>query len=53
MGLWITAPIVVLKSLTGVTHLVTATDIMAGLDAVKRARKKGPGNLQPLTAHLP
>lgn len=40
MGLWITAPIAVLKSLISVVHLVTAAHNMAGLDTGNGDRKK-------------
>ncbi|KAG8513583.1 CDP-diacylglycerol--inositol 3-phosphatidyltransferase [Galemys pyrenaicus] len=40
MGLWITAPIALLKSLISVIHLVTAARNMAALDAADRSRKK-------------
>lgn len=40
IGLWITAPIALLKSLISVIHLVTAARNMAALDAADRAKKK-------------
>ena len=40
VGLWVTAPIAVLKSLISVVHLITAARNMAALDAADRARKK-------------
>nr|XP_036868815.1 CDP-diacylglycerol--inositol 3-phosphatidyltransferase isoform X2 [Manis javanica] len=40
MGLWITAPIALLKSVISVIHLVTAARNMAVLDAADRAKKK-------------
>lgn len=40
MGLWITAPIALLKSLISVIHLITAARNMAALDAADRAKKK-------------
>lgn len=40
MGLWITAPVALLKSLINVIHLVTAARNMAALDAADRAKKK-------------
>ncbi|ELK10942.1 CDP-diacylglycerol--inositol 3-phosphatidyltransferase [Pteropus alecto] len=40
MGLWITAPISLLKSLISVIHLITAARNMAALDAADRAKKK-------------
>lgn len=40
MGLWITAPIALLKSIISVIHLVTAARNMAALDAADRAKKK-------------
>lgn len=40
MGLWITAPIALLKSLISVIHLITAARNMAALDAADRSRKK-------------
>lgn len=40
MGLWVTAPIALLKSIISVIHLVTAARNMAALDAADRAKKK-------------
>ncbi|MBW00036.1 CDP-diacylglycerol--inositol 3-phosphatidyltransferase, partial [Eschrichtius robustus] len=40
MGLWITAPVALLKSLISVIHLITAARNMAALDAADRAKKK-------------
>lgn len=40
MGLWITAPIALLKSVISVIHLITAARNMAALDAADRAKKK-------------
>lgn len=40
MGLWITAPIALLKSIISVIHLITAARNMAALDAADRAKKK-------------
>ncbi|KAL4836498.1 hypothetical protein H8958_022063 [Nasalis larvatus] len=40
MGLWVTAPIALLKSLISVIHLITAARNMAALDAADRAKKK-------------
>ncbi|XP_040828982.1 CDP-diacylglycerol--inositol 3-phosphatidyltransferase isoform X3 [Ochotona curzoniae] len=40
VGLWITAPVALLKSLISVIHLVTASRNMAALDAADRAKKK-------------
>uniref|UniRef100_A0A2K5R5X8 CDP-diacylglycerol--inositol 3-phosphatidyltransferase n=2 Tax=Cebus imitator TaxID=2715852 RepID=A0A2K5R5X8_CEBIM len=40
MGLWVTAPIALLKSLISLVHLVTAARNMAALDAADRAKKK-------------
>lgn len=40
LGLWITAPIALLKSLISIIHLVTAARNMAALDAADRAKKK-------------
>jgi len=40
MGLWITAPIALLKSLISVIHLITAARNMAALDAADRAKRK-------------
>ncbi|KAF6123556.1 CDP-diacylglycerol--inositol 3-phosphatidyltransferase [Phyllostomus discolor] len=40
MGLWITAPVALLKSLISVIHLVTAARNLAALDAADRAKKK-------------
>lgn len=40
LGLWITAPIALLKSFISVIHLITAARNMAALDAADRAKKK-------------
>uniref|UniRef100_G1TWS0 CDP-diacylglycerol--inositol 3-phosphatidyltransferase n=1 Tax=Oryctolagus cuniculus TaxID=9986 RepID=G1TWS0_RABIT len=40
VGLWVTAPIALLKSLISIIHLVTAARNMAALDAADRAKKK-------------
>ncbi|XP_048667419.1 CDP-diacylglycerol--inositol 3-phosphatidyltransferase-like [Marmota marmota marmota] len=40
MGLWVTAPIALLKSLISVIHLITAARNMAALDAADCAKKK-------------
>uniref|UniRef100_A0A8D0SPA8 CDP-diacylglycerol--inositol 3-phosphatidyltransferase n=1 Tax=Sus scrofa TaxID=9823 RepID=A0A8D0SPA8_PIG len=40
MGLWVTAPVALLKSLISVIHLITAARNMAALDAADRAKKK-------------
>lgn len=40
MGLWITAPVALLKSLISVVHLITAARNMAALDVADRAKKK-------------
>lgn len=40
LGLWVTAPVALLKSLISVIHLVTAARNMAALDAADRAKKK-------------
>ncbi|KAL1769999.1 CDP-diacylglycerol-inositol 3-phosphatidyltransferase [Sigmodon hispidus] len=40
MGLWITAPIALLKSIISIIHLITAARNMAALDAADGAKKK-------------
>ncbi|CAK6444962.1 unnamed protein product [Pipistrellus nathusii] len=40
LGLWVTAPVALMKSLISVVHLVTAARNMAALDAAERAKKK-------------
>lgn len=40
LGLWVTAPIALMKSLISVVHLITAARNMAALDAADRAKKK-------------